>query len=277
MPYNPPNIFVNGTELLASELQENQEVLRDYINANIVSTDIAPDTFNTSDLQEGEPVAVTDDFIFMTGDQYSFYKVDHLSTTAERLWHTSTVKRFKPMEKIRWQSVPSLAKQFYMEDSGSALIEIGFFADEEDNDDCRGAVYPWNKSPPAGTSRSSGQDSQYQLVIDGVLTTADIETTAYSYSEGGSTTITFGTFSNMVNQQNYQGGTTGQRKWISILYLATGLSQGWHQISVVVNACNEKGYVSHRMMCIETFYDMGYNATSPSSIATNRKLPETLF
>lgn len=279
MPYVPPNTFSNGTELEAADLQENAESLRDYLANGIVEADLQTAAYNTSDLMEGEAVAVTNDFIFITGDQLSFYKVDHLSARSERLWHTSTVKRYKPMEVDRWQSIPSLAKQFYMEDSGSALIEIGFFAVEEDNDDCRGAVFPWNKSPPAGESRSSGQDSNFQLTLDGSLTTASIaiSTEAYAYSEGGSTTITFGSYSNMVGEQNYQGSTTGMRKWISILYLAENLTQGWHQVSVVVNASNERGYVSHRMLNIECFYDMGFNALSPSSIATRRRLPETIF
>ena len=277
MSYTPPITFVNGTGLAAISLQQNEQALRDYLNADIVEADIQTSTFSTSDLQEGEAFGVTNDFIFMTGDQYSYYQADHSSFQADRLYHTSTVKRYEPMTNVRWQSIPSLSKQFYMEDAGSALIEIGFFAYEDENDDCRGGVFPWTTGAVPGASRSNGQDSQYILAVDGDTTTPANATKNYSFAESGGTTIAFGEHSVMLGEQDYQGNAVGQRKYITIMYLAKNLSQGWHQVSVLVNACNEKGFVSSRNLNIECFYDMGYNEVSPASIATNRKLPETIF
>jgi|688.fasta_scaffold263426_3 hypothetical protein len=277
MAFVPPIVFTDGTQLLAASLASSFEAVRKYINVDIVEGDLQVSNFGLSDLQEGEAFGVTPDFIMMTGDQYSHYYAKHASVPQERHYHTSTVKRYKPMETVRWQSIPDLAKQWYMEDSGNALIEISFFASEDENDDCRGAVFPWIPVPGAGNTRSVGQNSNFQLVVDGVLSTADDETIAYAFAESGSTTATFGNFSIMDNRTGYQGSVTGMRKYITILYLAKNLSQGWHQISVVCDAKNEKGFISMRNLNIETFYTMGYAPVSKNSIATNRKLPETIF
>jgi hypothetical protein len=277
MAFVPPITFVDATKLSAVSLQQSFDAVRKYLNVDVVEGDLQLSAFGFNDIQEGEAFGVTPDFIFMTGDQYSHFYAKYLSVPQERLYHTSTVKRYKPMETTRWQSIPNLSKQFYMEDSGNALIEISFFAIEEENNSCRGAIFPWVEVPSVGNSRSDGMNSNFQLVVDGILITAANQTTGYAYSEEGATTISFGEFSNMVGQQNYQGDTTGMRKYISILYLAKSLTQGWHQISVVCDARNEVGFVSARNLNIETFYTMGYAPVSKSSIATNRKLPETIF
>lgn len=276
MSYTPPFTFVGGSPLLGASLQSNEENLRKYLNVDIIEADIQTDTFSTADIQEGEAFGVTNDFIFATGDIYSGYQAIQTSVPSDRDYHTSTVKRYEPLQKVRWQSIPGLGKQFYMEDNGDALIEISFFAFEDDSDSCRGAVYPWTANI-VGQSRNNGQDSQFILAIDGDATVALTQTKGYAFEENGATTITFGQDSIMVGQPGYQGGTTGQRKFIQMMYLAQNLQQGWHQISVLVNACSEKGYVSSRTISVETFYDMGYNPLTKASIATNRKLPETIF
>jgi hypothetical protein len=276
MSFTPPVVFVDGTGLAAVSLESNNVALREYINVDIVETDLALTAFSTSDLQEGEAVAVTNDFVFMSGDSYSGYFATVASIPSDRLYHTSTVKRYKPMETVRWQSIPTLGKSFYMEDFGDALIEIGFFAFEAINDSCRGAVYPWNVSPPAGDSRADGQDSQFILAVDGIPT-ATSKSIAYAFSEGGTGVTNFGTFSIMQGNSGYGNGAAAMRKYVTIMYLAKDLPQGWHTSSVLVNACNEEGFVSMRNLNIECFYRMGFNPTSQSTIATNRKLPQTIF
>jgi hypothetical protein len=220
MAFIPPVIFVDGTQLSANSLKSNFDAARKYLNVDIVEGDLALASFGFADLQEGEGVRVTPDFIFMSGDIYSHSFARHASIPQERHYHTSTVKRYEPLKTVRWVSVPNLAKQWYMEDSGNALIEIGFFAFEAENNDCRGAVFPWTTNV-GGKTRSNGQDTQYLLAIDGSPTTAASETIAYAFAESGSTTQVFGQDSIMDGGANYQGATTGMRKYISILYYAT--------------------------------------------------------
>lgn len=276
MAFVPPVIFVDGTQLQAVNLKSNFDAARSYLNVNIVEGDLALASFGFADLQEGEGVRVTPDFIFMSGDIYSHIFARHASIPQERHYHTSTVKRYEPLTTTRFVSVPNLAKQWYMEDDGNALIEISFFAFEDVNNDCRGAVFPWTTNI-VGKTRSNGQDTQYLLAIDGSPTVAATETIGYAFSEGGGTTQVFGQDSIMDGEANYQGAATGMRKYVTILYLAKNLTQGWHQVSVLCNACNEEGFVSMRNLNIETFYNMGYAPVSKNSIATNRKLKETIF
>jgi len=276
MAFVPPVIFVDGTQLQAVDLKSNFDAARSYLNVNIVEGDLALASFGFADLQEGEGVRVTPDFIFMSGDIYSHIFARHASIPQERHYHTSTVKRYEPLKTTRFVSVPNLAKQWYMEDDGNALIEISFFAFEDVNNDCRGAVFPWTTNI-VGKTRSNGQDTQYLLAIDGSPTVAATETIGYAFSEGGGTTQVFGQDSIMDGEADYQGAATGMRKYVTILYLTKNLTQGWHQVSVLCNACNEEGFVSMRNLNIETFYNMGYAPVSKASIATNRKLKETIF
>jgi len=73
MSYTPPNTFNFGFDLEAADLQENSQALRDYINNDIIEGDIDTDTFSTYDIQEGEAVAINNDYIFKTGDVLSNY------------------------------------------------------------------------------------------------------------------------------------------------------------------------------------------------------------
>lgn len=274
MSFTVPNTFTTGV-VNASALKENMDAAREYINADVDGADYVTAAFSTQDLQEGEFFGVTQDVVFMTGDQYLSYSATYKSHIQERQYHTSTIKRQHPMTSTRYVSVPQLAKQFYMEAPGNALVELSFFAYEADNNDCRGAVFPWTVKSPDFT-RSNGQDTRYVLALDGATIEGD-KTRAYSFSEGGSTTVTFGQHSIMEGESGYQGGVAGMRRFISMQYLAKNLTQGWHTIQVLVDPCNENGFVSSHTFCVELFYDMGYHDVSANSIGTTKKLPEAIY
>lgn len=277
MPFTPPNTFTTSQVLQGNQVAQNEEAARKYINVDIVEADLQDSVFGDSDLQEGEAFQVTLDNIFMTGDQYSNFFAQKEVPRQSRLYHTSTVKRQKPMETIKWVAVPQLGKQIYCETIANVLIEVAFFAYEDENNDCRGAVFPWIPVPTVGNTRSDGQDSRYILAIDGSDTYAPNETINYSFNEAGATTITFGQFSVMQGRLGFQGDATGQRKLIRMQYLAKNLSQGWHNIAVLCDPRNEWGYVDCHVFSVEMFYKMGYDTVETSTIATARKLPETQY
>lgn len=277
MPFSPPNTFTTGQVLEGTQVEQNETAARRYINVDIVEADIQDGVFTSQDLQQGEAFQVTNDSIFMTGDEYSNFYAQKSSIPQARLYHTSTVKRQNPMSSMKWVSVPGLAKQIYLENEANVLIEVSFFTYEDENNDCRGAVFPWVQTPIAGETRSDGQESQFLLAIDGSYSYADDETKCYAFNEPGATTVTFGKFSIMHNLLGYQGGATGCRKFCNIQYLAKNLSQGWHNIAVLCDPRNEWGYVAQRTFEIEVFYKMGYDTVDSATIATNRKLPETQY
>jgi hypothetical protein len=275
MPFSAPNTFSTGI-LNALSLKQNMDAARSYINADIEPTDYDTDTFSTQDLQEGEFFGVTGDAIFLTGDQYNSFSASTIPTVQEKHYHTSTIKRQHPMTSVRYISVPQLAKQFYMEAPGSALIELSFFARELENDSCRGAVYPWTTAVGAGQSRSDGQQSLYVLALDGSDVRSN-ETRAYAFSEDGLNAVTFGMHSIMEGESGYHGGATGMRKFICMQFLAKDLAQGWHSIQVLVDPRNEGGYASSHTFCVETFYEVGYHECSASSIGTTIKSPSLIY
>ena len=219
--------------------------------------------FDSDDIQSGEPFGVIDDHIFATGDQYSTRKVKRESIATERRYHSATIKDYDPQISIRYQSVPDMAREFYMEDGGYVMIEIGFFAKEEANDATRAI------SARGSVGSSGAVDSKFYLSIDGVV---DLTTVAHAFEEDG----TVPTSQSSAVGVSVLGGT-GNRKYVTFFFQSDLLSQGWHTIAVVVNPRNELGFVSHRMFNLEVFYSGGFNAVSASSIGTNRPLSSNIF
>lgn len=53
MSYSKPNTFVSGVEIDAEEVEENNEALRKYLNAQVLSSDIAADELAPEHLMKG--------------------------------------------------------------------------------------------------------------------------------------------------------------------------------------------------------------------------------
>lgn len=263
MPYVPGASYVDGVELDASTTEAKNKAARKYLNVDIVAGDIEAAAFDTDDIQAGEPFGVVDDHIFATGDQYSTRKVKRDSLTTERRYHSATIKDYDPQIAARYQSVPDLAREFYMEDGGYVMVEIGFYTKEDQNDATRAIA-------SRGSVGSSGAvDSKYYLSIDGVV---DTTTIAHAFEE----TNTIPTSQSSAFGLSIAGGFQN-RKYITFFFQSDLLSQGWHTIAVVVDPRNEKGFVSHRMFNLEIFYNGGFNAVSATSIGTNRPLSSNIF
>jgi len=53
MPFTPPNTFTTSQVLQGTQVAQNEEAARKYINVDIVEADIQDGVFGDSDLQEG--------------------------------------------------------------------------------------------------------------------------------------------------------------------------------------------------------------------------------
>lgn len=123
MPYTPPVTFVNGTPVTATDLNANNDALRKYINKDVVQSDLAADTFGTTEIVKGEFANVVPDHQFTTGDIYTQNKL--ANTAVDRAWYTNT---YKPLlysqwgEKEQLQIIMDTGKSIYFEGHNGSVI-----------------------------------------------------------------------------------------------------------------------------------------------------------
>lgn len=116
MAYVPPVVFTTNTPVTADDLNTNNDALRKYINKDVVQSDLAADTFGTTEIVKGEFANVVPDHQFTTGDIYTQNKL--ANTAVDRAWYTAT---YKPLlysqwgEKEQYQIIMDTGKSIYFE------------------------------------------------------------------------------------------------------------------------------------------------------------------
>jgi hypothetical protein len=115
MPFVRPNAYTADLPIDASDIRDNHEALRRYVNAGIVAADIADGSIGYDHFQRGEFAFVTPDYRFSLGNHYSeFVDSDQTHQTihgvsmkpggyAGVLWHPIAARR------IRVRSVDAIA------------------------------------------------------------------------------------------------------------------------------------------------------------------------
>lgn len=263
MAFSPPVTFGAGAVINSTDLNTNHDAARKYLNVNIIAADLEVNSFEELDIQKGEAFGLNDDYQFATGGQSSFRKVDKVSVGNERRWHTATVKPFNPQNTVKYTSVSDVGREIYMEAPGNALVEIALYTKESLNDSANGLYLYGSVSAPKCV------DSPFYLALDGAV---QLNSVSYAFEEGAGTPT-----SNSVASGLAVGGAGQRKKFVTFTYMFLNLSQGWHNIQVVVNARNEKGFVSHRMFNVEQFYTEGFSPSALGNIGTTRKLSNKTF
>ena len=263
MAYSPPVTFGAGAIINSTDLNTNQDAARKYINVDIIAADLEVNSFDHLDIQKGEAFGINDDHQFATGGQSSTRKVSKVSVGNERRWHTATVKPFDPQNTVKYMSVSDMGREIYMEAPGHALVEVALYTKESANDTANGLYKYGSVSAPKCV------DSPFYLALDGAV---QLNSVSYAIEESGGTPT-----SNSVASGLAVSGVGQNKKFVTFSYMFLNLSQGWHTIQVVVNARNEKGFVSHRMFNVEQFYIGGYSPSALANVGTTRKLSNKTF
>jgi len=263
MAYSPPVTFGAGAIISSTDLNTNHDAARKYVNVDIIAADLEATSFEELDIQKGEPAGINDDYIFASGGQSSTRKVDKLSTGNERRYHTATVKSYDPQNTVKYMSVSDMGREIYMEAPGHILIEVAMYTKESANIATNGLYLYGSVATPKGV------DTPYYLALNGAVQANSV---SYAFEEGAGTP----TSNSVASGLNVRAGS-GNKKFVTFSYMFKNLSQGWHTVQVVVNARNEKGFVSHRMFNVEQFYIGGFSPSSTASVGTTRKLSNKTF
>lgn len=141
MPFTAPNVFTSGTNIVADELQENQDELRRYLNTEIDIADIENHVIDVQDIIRGEPYIVTRDHQFTSGDMYTHF---YDTSTRNRTYITGTGRQVLDYETFgNWtntttgqpgelatstatyyQDLANIGKRIYLEASAYVIVHM---------------------------------------------------------------------------------------------------------------------------------------------------------
>lgn len=248
MAYSVPNTFADGDVVDIDDINENFKAARDYLNAGVAIADILDGSITTEDLLVGEPVGVTDDYLFTSGDMYTSRQVD--TSFNRNAYFSATVKGSEPYGWPVYQPIPDTGKRFFMERVGNVIIEC-MLCPLAPHDTSIGVDKTWI----AGDNQFHVDDNIY-LEVDGVI---DDFTKSYTFEErgpqaggtAGSQSIAAAV--NAAHGTSTPAGRASQRPFFTS-HLTIGLAKGWHEIRFVYNSRNDKSHVRSRQTTIEIFY-----------------------
>ena len=249
MAYTPPNNFVAGN-VDAADVEENFGAARDYINSEIQHVDLETNTFDHTDIQQGEFFGVTDDFNFpVSGDMYSDFFATKSSKIFERRYQSATVKSNNPRQTTRFMSI--FGKEVFLEQRGHVMITCSFFSNGGSIDPCQGLWFP---------------------VVDN-------DTIAMNFNENGGTPSPVSLVATTIADPESQD--PAQRRHVYLQWMSdtsgSPLDRGWHKFQIVVNPRNNKVYESHFQLQVECFYEPGAESNVAARNGMNQKYPAEIF
>lgn len=231
MSYTPPNVFVAGNQVDATQLQSNLSALRQYINKGIVKADIAPASVTTTDVVRGEYANVVRDHQFTTGDVLTNYVE---ANVFQEDYFTSTWKMYDQYG-LKTQQVPQIGKRIVMERDGIVFFTVaGAFAGNANYE-----LLPEKKASGIYVQISKNDrvlQTDYIPATKGRCYTEDNVTADVDTS--GNTTAT-GKFS---------------RRWYCQRYQTTASAGEVLNICVVFDPNCDKARISARNLQVEVFY-----------------------
>lgn len=270
MAYTPPNNFVAGN-VDAADVEENFGAARDYINSEIQHVDLEVNTFDHTDVQQGEFFGVTDDFNFpVSGDMYSDFFATKSSKVFERRWQTATVKPYNPRTSGRYMSI--FGKEVFLEQAGHVMITCSFFTQGGSIDPCKGLWFPFEMP----TTNANGIRNDFYVAIDGVV---DNDTVAYNFNENGGSWSPLSLVDSTIADPETLDPAQRRHVYLQWMSDTTGspLERGWHKFQIVVNPRNNKVYESHFQLQVECFYEPGADSNVAARNGMNQKYPAEIF
>lgn len=246
MAYSVPNTFADGDVVDVDKINENYKAARDYLNAGIAIGDIDATSITTEDLLVGEPVGVTEDYLFTSGDMLTARQVE---TSFNRCaYYSATTKGAEVYGSTLYQPIPESGKRFYMERQGNVIIE-SMMCPLIQHDNSTGVDKTWIVGDPF-----YHVDDNIWLEIDGVV---DEYTKSYTFEEDFLNIPTSPSIARTIYNDHASIGAKGRsaQRPFFCSYLKINLAAGWHDIRFVYNSRNNKSHVRSRQTTIEIFYN----------------------
>jgi len=245
MAYSPTNTFSAGATVDIDKINENFQEARDYLNAGVAIGDFDSTTLTSEDFLSGEPLGVTEDYLFTSGDMYSARDVN--VPFNRRSYYSATVKGTEVYGWAIYQPIPECGKRIYLENQANLIIEA--MCTPLSQHDTSANV---DKTFIDGDTQHHSDD-QIWLEIDGVVEGYTKSFTFHEDIMSDPTTVSTAYPLYNTNGALVTRGRSAQRPFFCS-FLKIGLAKGWHDIRLVYNCRNNKSSVRARQMTIEVFY-----------------------
>lgn len=231
--YTQPTAYSNGSILNSNTIKSNEESLKDFVNQEIIASDIATGKLEQGNIARGSIVQNNAEF-----------QTSHISGIAElqdlknRSYATSTTKNNNQTASIQWQDIAN----------SGCLASCHSTADIIINMYVRYAVA--SNTALAGNEGQGNQRWQNEIQLRRI----NVET---------------GAFSNFAGSDNYcwePTGTPGDTKnpladlegcserSLMLTYRIANQAKGEYFFTATVNPHNETGYTTVKSMTAEVFY-----------------------
>jgi len=248
MSYVPPNNWINGDILDATELKANNDAARKHVNQDIVGAELGNESFDYDSLQVGEFEPIASSHRFVTGE------VKGLHNDIQGINRSYFTSHIKPGQQTdlnakAWHPIAECGHFVTIDQSADLLINFGAtFACGEN-----GRIVAYPRRYPSKIQMRYYDGSQW-FDIGG--------TRAFAYEEHYNTvTATASTadgpskmLDNVNGYASDQGVEKNFRRWVGWCWHVQNLPPGDYVFGVFVNAGVEEGFSSARNFTIETFY-----------------------
>lgn len=245
MAYSPTNTFSDGATVDIDKISQNFQEARDYLNAGIALGDFDATTITSEDFLSGEPVGVTEDYMFTTGDMYTARDVN--VPFNRRSYYSATVKGTEVYGWEIYQPIPECGKRIYLERTANIITEA-MCTPMAQHDTSLGV----DKTFMDGDTQRH-VDDQIWLEIDGTIVDYTKGRTFHEDIMSDPTVQSAAYPIYNTDGQLVTRGRSAQRPYF-ISFLTVGLAVGWHDIRLVYNSRNDKSVVRTKQMTIEVFY-----------------------
>ena len=246
MAYSPPYFFVAGTKVQASEIKDNFQEFRNYINRYVAANDSKKAIVNlkTDDLTKGEYYGVVKDHQFTTGECFTQFVNSEIFNRS----YMSAHWKLGAMTKTYYQIIPNTGKKIIPEKDCVVLYTVSVSLVGNPN-------YELDVSSPEG----GGLLNELEVYFSENAQSSQIDTlNQYNFEQatyGGSFTEDWrGSNTDDSGLNAFNKVAMRARRWYCVRKSFKLKAGNEYNIGLGLNTRCDKLYVSARNANIEMFY-----------------------
>ena len=227
-----PNIYIDGTPVSADDINENYQAVRDYINGEILISDL--DGYLEYEHLAEPDIEYSDDFAteieFVSAYTYNHQRPYEEDAGSHTSFNTNHLKGNNFRLRDTYEDVAGVGKRFYLQKTANVLVTIYAYAYAHDN-----------------MVQSAIADSdEYVLYVDGNDDTNREDSTLRYISDLVNVSSILALPPNYADLED---------KFQPLqIYWSGFLASGWHTIQLKINALNESSVVKIKFIDIEAIY-----------------------
>jgi len=247
MAYVKPNLIPSAGALDHSDIDGNDEALKEYVNQGINVNDFGTNIFGTEEFQLGDYQPITQEYRFGSGIATGYATDDKESS---RAYWTNTIKKARLNDNNLpvWTSLYQTSPAIYLERQADILITFGTGTISAEQEVATNAF--WDTT--LKLAYTVDDDNQLNFVE---------QTRSYSFEEASMGNPQAGN----VNPFGPTGSPSatgaevpevqrGLRRWVGWTAILRNLQPGHYKFSVYANAKVEEGLLGARQFKAEVFY-----------------------